>query len=109
MCQKSDSFYEKVKVLHLRCVLNMTFIFIMLAKLIRILKLTKVLTKNVSQSLFVRWSHFSILHNSFLYTQLLLNYHLQENFCIIRDHIVAFGFSLLWKDIDTFHDTFSFF
>ena len=36
MCQKTDFFYEKVKVLHLRCVLNMTFILTMLAKLIMI-------------------------------------------------------------------------
>ena len=45
-------------------------------------------------------------YNTFFYTQLTFMFHLQEDFYIVCDHIPAFCFAVLQKDVNTFHELF---
>ena len=62
--------------------------------------------KQISDSLFVKWLSFFIFYNIFFYTQVAFFFHLEENFYSVRKNILAFSFSILQKDLDTFHKLF---
>ena len=69
-------------------------------------KLRGVLTKNISHYLFEKYSYFSIFCNIYFNTELAFVFHLLGNFYIVCHHVVTCYFSLLQKDLDTFHKLF---
>ena len=58
--------------------------------------------KNIYQSLMMKSFLFVKFHNVSFCTQLIFVSHLQEDFCIVHDHILA-CFFILWVSIGTFY------
>ena len=61
-------------------------------------------TKNISETLFVNRFYFSIFFHNFSYSQLVFICHLLGDLYFFREHSIAFCFSLLQRDLDTFHN-----
>ena len=61
--------------------------------------------KNINQSLIMKSFLFVEFYNVSFCIQLFFVSHLQEDFCIVQDHILA-CFFLLWIGIETFYNFF---
>ena len=61
-------------------------------------------TKNISETLFVNRFYFSIFFHNFSYSQLVFICHLLGDLYFFREHSIAFCFSLLQRDLDTFQN-----
>ena len=76
-CIVPDEQSNNVLMMYCRCVLNMA------------------ISKQISQSLFVKHFKFSIFYNIFLYTLIVFVFSPQGDFYIVHAHLVAFFLFLL--------------